>query len=127
MVLVPVRRNQDHENSEKLPFATDVGTRINWGDLATFIIGILTGEFYVGLSSFLGSLIDNWVLYPITGTTDWVGQQVYKFTGGAGTTVTEAFANSIAWVAGRPIVGFVIALGSTLLLAYAFSRVIPRG
>ena len=113
--------------SDDLPLTTDDGTRIEWGDFAAVVVGILSGEFYSGLAGFLATVLNAFVIHPLQGASEFASTWVYAAVGRPGTLVAMAFSGTERWIAVHPIVGFALALGIVFGLAYWASAVVTRG
>ena len=113
--------------SNDLPLTTEDGERILWGDLAAVAVGILSGEFYSGLAGFLATVLNAFVIHPIQGASEFASEFLYALVSRPGTFVAIAFSGTERWIAAHPIVGFALALGIVLGLAYWTSAVIARG
>ena len=113
--------------SDGLPLTNDDETSIAWGDFATVTLGIWAGEFYSGVARFLASVLNAFIIDPINGAGEFAASFIGELVGRPSTFVWMAFSETERWVAAHPIVGFVVGLGIVFVIAFAASRVIPRG
>lgn len=99
-----------------------LGGKLDLGDLAGFSLSLFVVEFFDGVSRTIGAAFDSFVLAPIHAVTDGLVRLIDLIFGTPPEQISLAAEQTASAVSAQPLIGFVIAVGFTLVVAWVLNK-----
>ena len=105
------------------PLTNEAGTGINFGRLATVLVGMISGSFFGGWAAAVKETFQAWMINPLLGLAGWLDNLVMTYGGGLADAGATAWAESTAFAFSLGLFAPVFAVGLYFAISYIVALV----